>query len=531
MADRVRQLLNRVLEWWNKFTAKQKTLIISAGAGVILLLVIIITWIGQPQYVDLINCENTKQAAEVVDLLTAQNITYEISDDGLRIRVLVSQQSDANLLLGANEIQSVAYSIDNVTSGGFSTTESDKQKLYQVYLESKLQEDIKNLTAVKNATVQLSIPENTGTLIAANEEASVFIMLELNGDFTSDNAAYLAKGVSVAMGNKTDKNVVIIDSEGNMLFSGDDNYSAAGTASSQLSVRAQAEKYLKNEVRQVLLGTNSYDRIEVAANLDISFSTINSTKHEYYVDDGRSEGYLAHQDTYESESTNGNGDVPGTDANDETPEYQMQDYSESSSTVSEQSSDYLPNEQIIDETTLPGAINYGASTITVTAIKYNIVKEEDVKAQGLLDGITWEEYQAANKGQKVQEVDAAIYEVVSKATGMPVESIAIWAAEENLFYPAEGPDISFADVVQVVLIVLILGLLAFVVLRSMRTEKEEVQEEELSVETLLQSQPAEDLENIDLDEGSEARRIIEKFVEDNPEAAANLLRNWLTEGW
>ena len=29
----------------------------------------------------------------------------------------------------------------------------------------------------------------------------------------------------------------------------------------------------------------------------------------------------------------------------------------------------------------------------------------------------------------------------------------------------------------------------------------------------------------------ETRKMIDKFVDENPEAVANLLRNWLNEGW
>ena len=43
MVDKLKELLNKVLEWWNKFSTKQKTFIISAGAGVILALAILIT--------------------------------------------------------------------------------------------------------------------------------------------------------------------------------------------------------------------------------------------------------------------------------------------------------------------------------------------------------------------------------------------------------------------------------------------------------------------------------------------------------
>ena len=39
------------------------------------------------------------------------------------------------------------------------------------------------------------------------------------------------------------------------------------------------------------------------------------------------------------------------------------------------------------------------------------------------------------------------------------------------------------------------------------------------------------LEDIDLEAKSETRKMVEKFVDENPEAAASLLRNWLNEDW
>ena len=61
--------------------------------------------------------------------------------------------------------------------------------------------------------------------------------------------------------------------------------------------------------------------------------------------------------------------------------------------------------------------------------------------------------------------------------------------------------------------------------------KEVQKEEELSVESLLQSTPDETVEDIELESKSETRKMIEKFVDENPEAAANLLRNWLNGDW
>ena len=50
MADKIKELFNKVLEWWNHFSTKQKTFIISAGAGVILALAILVTVLTRPQY-------------------------------------------------------------------------------------------------------------------------------------------------------------------------------------------------------------------------------------------------------------------------------------------------------------------------------------------------------------------------------------------------------------------------------------------------------------------------------------------------
>ena len=88
-----------------------------------------------------------------------------------------------------------------------------------------------------------------------------------------------------------------------------------------------------------------------------------------------------------------------------------------------------------------------------------------------------------------------------------------------------------------VLAALIMLMLGFVVFRSTRREAEEPvaeMEPELSVEALLEStKEAEqsELEDIGFTEKSEIRVLIEKFVDENPEAAASLLRNWLNEEW
>lgn len=530
IAEKLKELGNRILEWWNRFTAKQKTLIVSVVALLIIAIVVIVTMLTRPKYVLLRECETTKEAAEVRDLLEADGYHYQITDDGLTVSIVAEEIGRANLLLGANNIQAAGYGIENVTDGSFSTTESDKQKKHVKYLEEQLSNDFLSMfTAIKRARVKLNIPKDDGTLIAKEEEASAWVQLELKDEFSQENAAYLARAIATALGNKTTNNIVILDTEGNMLFTGDENYSASGLANAQLSVKGEAEKNLINNVRRVILGTNEFDNVEVSPNLVLDFSNQQKTTHTYTPAEGQTQGVLSHEDISNSENVSGIGGVPGTDSNDDDTTYVMEDNNKSQSTQSEESRDYLPNEEITTTVTPSGVINYGASSLAASLIRYNVIREEDAKAQGLLDGVSWEEYKLNNAERTRIELDESFLTVVSNATGIAENKITLIAYSENLFFDAEGSAITATDVIQILLIILILALLAFVVLRSMRTEKHEEEEEELSVETLLQSNVQ--LEEISSENESEEKRLVNKFVEENPEAAANLLRNWLNEDW
>ncbi len=531
MFDNLKDIPKKLVEWWNKFTSKQKTMMVSAAAGILVAFAVLIWVLSQPQYEVLVTCETTKEAAEITDLLK-EEFTYKTSEDGYIVYVLKDEISQARLLLGANNIPSDAYSIENVTSGGMGTTEADKQKRYKLYQESQLESDLKSMENVKSAKVKLSIPESNGTLIEKEEDSSAAIMITPDGEFTADHAATVAQFVRTSLGNEEIKNITIIDNEGNLLFAGDENYSVTGNASSQLNVKQQTEIALQSEVKRVLLGTNEFDLIEVRPNLTLDFSTVETVEHDYTAPDGQTQGLLSHEEIYNAESTGGTTGVPGTDSNGEDgTTHVIEDGNTSSSTVTEEVRDYLPNEKVTTKTTPPGLVDYDKSSLSISAIRYKVLREEDAKTQGLLDGISWKEYKLANAERTKLEVDEDLVLMAANASGIDAEDITFIAYEEPMFIDKEPLDVEPSSVAQIFLIVLILALLAFVILRSMSGQRVQEVEEELSVESLLQSTPEAELESIEVETKSETRKMIEKFVEENPEAAALLLRNWLNEDW
>lgn len=109
MQEKLREIPKRILEWWNKFSMKQKLIICGVVAGVLALMFVFATILTKPKYKTLTTCETTKDAAEVVALLDGDGLNYKVSDDGLRIDILTSQESQARLLLGENGIPSTEY--------------------------------------------------------------------------------------------------------------------------------------------------------------------------------------------------------------------------------------------------------------------------------------------------------------------------------------------------------------------------------------------------------------------------------------
>lgn len=527
-----KKIQEKFMEWWNKFQPKQKTLIICVGVGIVVAISILVAVLTREKYLPLAVCESTKEASQIKDLLDGNSMKYEVSRDGLTFTILEEQESDARLLLGANSIPTSAYTMEDVLSGGFSTTEADKQKRYRLYLESQMEDDLESYEAVKTATVQLTIPEDNGTLIAQKMEtyASVLLDLEDGASFTEENAANIARFVATALGNDTTDNVTITDVSGTIWFPVEDTYASIEKADTMMMLKQEAEALIKNEVRKVLLGTNEFTQIEVATNIHMDFSQTEITKHEYTPAEGQEQGVLSHEETYSSTTTDSTGAVPGTDSNSET-DYMIDPSTGTVAKVSERISDYLPNETITNTKLPTGKIVYADSSVSVAAVRYKIVREEDVKLKGLLEDITWEEYKLANDGRTKLEVDEDLVKVVANATGIPSKSVTFVAYEEMQFIDAAVEEVNYKDIIQVVLIIIILGLLAFVVFMSLRTKREVEEEEEISVEELLQSTAQEELENIELEQKSEARKLIETFVEENPEAVATLLRNWLDEDW
>lgn len=531
MNERLKAAQKKAVDFWNRYNRRQKTMIISITLAVIVLLIVAVSIFNRPQYITLVECGNATVASDVRDALNDAGISFTITSNYV-VKVKKEDKVEAEMAIATSGVIAKEYTIDQALSGGMSTTEADKEKKYKAYLEDRLRVSLEQLDYVKAARVTITIPENKLSVLNSDEESTAAVTLRLKRDITSETAENLAIWIATSLNNSTTSSITIIDTEGNMLFRGTDSMDGSYSGGTQVELRQAAMDLVASNVKRLFDNAELYQTVEVSSHLDMSFDTADVTRISYDTGDREQGPYFTSYDVLQEGST-ANGGVPGTDSNDEDITYEITTDENSTSTYELHKYEYAVNE-IIEKTTLErGKIDYTNSTLSIVAKTYNVFEEEQVRNAGLLAEMTWDEFKAANAENVQMEVPADLYDLVSKATGFLQDNITILAYRVPQFVDSQETEgRNFADFIPIILALVIVGLLAFVVFRSTRPIEVVETEPELSVEALLSStkenQPVED---IDLNDKSEKRKAIEKFVEENPEAVAILLRNWLDDDW
>ena len=109
MAERLKQIPKQLLEIWNKYTAKQKTILISVISAIFIAFLVLVYVTNKVEYEELTITETTKEASEVIELLKSEGIKYKLGSDRLTVAVDLKRYSDAVLLLASNDMPSQVY--------------------------------------------------------------------------------------------------------------------------------------------------------------------------------------------------------------------------------------------------------------------------------------------------------------------------------------------------------------------------------------------------------------------------------------
>jgi len=529
MVERLKQIPVQLLNQWNKYTSKWKTIIISVVTLVFLALIILVTIMNRTEYKTLIVNENKQDTSAVAKLLEEDGIAYKLGSDELTILVDAKRHSDALLLVYSSGVPTTGVTLDELLSNDLSTTNSDRTLKTHLYIQSEIRKSLMKMTGISDAQVTYVPVDNSYSVLSEKQDYPASVALTITKEFDISMAQTVAEYVAAAIGNETTEKIKVIDQDGNLLFGGEEDL-YSGSATSVLEYREKLQNTYNNNIYMLMMKLG-YDDVQPMFNWSLNMDKVSQLFTEQIPADGQEQGLYKNYYSYDAQNASATGGTPGTDSNDETTT-NIVDSSGTDSTAATLQIEYLPTERVTNTEYEVGAVIPEKSSGGIVCTKVVTYKQEDLKLQGLLDNMTFDEYVLANKDKKQIVVTEDVYTLVSLATGIARANITIIAYEQPVFIPTVTVTRDWTFYFSIFIAVLIVGLLVFVVFKATSPMEITELEPELSVEQLLATtKENQSLDDIEFSEKSETKRMIEKFVDENPAAVAQLLRNWLNDEW
>lgn len=540
MMDRLIAIKDKFLAFWDKYTTKQKTLIISVVLAIFFAIVLLGYFLTRPVYTELVKLSGDT-ASTFDSALSSGGIDYKKESDSKGNTVFSveqSQYSDAVLLMGENKITDTEMSWDDAFNNDMTVSSAEKQTKATLALQSSIRKGLMNFDGVEDATVYVNRPTDDGTIFSEKKETSVSASLKLakGSEITSETAQAIAYYLANAVGNSTTDNIILTDTTGNLLYGQKEDNTLGGSVSGSDDYKEKLRNTFCKNVSNMLMKAG-YDDVQIgSANIKFNMDKVTELVKTYTANEGQDQGLYSSSYNYKSTGNSGSGGVPGTDSNGDQTDTMIQNTGSSNSETTLDKYNYLPNETVQNIEHEVGAVEPDQSSIGIVLTKYNVIKEETLESQGLLKDATFEEYVNNNSAVTDQQVPQELITLVSAATGIATNNITIQIKQKPVYEAKESS--SFMDnasnYLMVILTLLIAGLLVFVIIKGTSPVEVTELEPELSVEDLLATTQEDDKQNLDeieLSDKSETRQLIEKFVDENPEAVALLLRNWINEDW
>lgn len=299
--EKMQELKDTVVEKWKELSRLAKISIILATASVIFILIFTTVMANKTNYSVLFADLSDADSGNVTKNLEERGIKYKLEDKGSKVLVDSDEIDKVRIDLAVeDQLPNKSTGFEIFDQKNMMATDEDRKVMYQRAVTGELQRAIESLEAVKEAKVMLVTP-NKSIFEEKNKEASASIILKLkpNQGLSEDAIKGIASLASGAVENLPQKNIKIVDEQGNVLSKVlDENKDVSSTDLAGKYQQLKDELEIKMEEKtNVLLGTLfSEDKINVAVNVDLDFDSIEKTTVTYDDPKVRSEEIHASSD-------------------------------------------------------------------------------------------------------------------------------------------------------------------------------------------------------------------------------------------
>jgi len=276
------QLFAQIGRLLQGYTLGQRLVLIFSFMGLISAIIALVLWANRPEFEVLYSKLEPTNASKIVTELRNEKIKYQLRDGGTTIYVPIDHLSELKLrFIESGYAGDVVkgYEIFDESKVGMT---SFMQKLNrQRALEGELMRTINQFPEVSQCRVHLVLPESK--LFEDEDMGSASVVLYLvQGAFLRTKQV---KGITALVANSVDRisaeNVVVVNSEGNLLTDNQGQSGVLGNVGSQYDLQAALENELQYKVTELLDGIVGTQNSVVKVAVELNFEQVERTSEEY----------------------------------------------------------------------------------------------------------------------------------------------------------------------------------------------------------------------------------------------------------
>lgn len=293
----MKELLVRVGLLLQHYSLAQRFVIIFVGVTMVSSLIALLFWANSTNYETLYSDLSPGEANRIVEEMNKDGIEYELGASGTTILVPADQVSSLRLKFNRIDYGDVITGFDVFDKTNIGMTSFMQKVNLQRALEGELTKTINQMEEVKHSRVHLVIPEKR--LFEEDDHGSASIVLYL------EQGSYLSRqqtrGIAVLVANSVDgielENISIVDAEGNVLFEEIVETNEEFAGSDEWEVRDNVEENLQVKVQGMLDQLLGQGNASVQVAVDINFDQTERTSEIF---DAENPSILSEERNFES---------------------------------------------------------------------------------------------------------------------------------------------------------------------------------------------------------------------------------------
>lgn len=534
MQQKIKGIWDKVTQRWKGLSKKIKGLLAALLVLVLVGGVLLVVFTGTDStYTTLFTGLTQDDLSGIVTYLSESGVTdYRIeNNDTILVPAAQENQLRGELLVAGYPSSGFAYPtyLDNV---GSLTTESERNQLVLYELQDRMASTIRTFDSVRDAVVNITpSQDNTYVLDSSNvleAKASVTVTMEDDAILSDSEVSAIRNLLSHSVQGLTIDNVVIQDTMGND-YSGEDSLANIQDMSElKLALEQRTNNQLRTRVMQVLIPLYGEENVRVSVNSIVDVDRTFTDTVDYIPEaDGET---IIGQRIYDRQAVQLDedgvaGGVVGTETNADLNTYVEQQIDQADGMENLYSASGEDN-YLVD--TQNRQVEHLAGTVVDVSVAVTI--NQDVA--GSVDMASLYPHVARAAGIAVNDQSDKISVLVAPFYQAPSDSV--------LPTPQTWPDcVLLAGLGGIALLVLLL--IIFLIVNRIRRRRRlkrlaaEAAAEAVAVpppvaEAAPPPQEGADIMEMETEKSMELRRDVRKFAEENPEIAAQMVKNWLKEG-